>query len=249
MKKRKDGIIAKCLLFVGLTLTVFAFIAPTRQVAAGGAFASPLPTLEDFASRVFNGEADTLRGVYVPDVLALPVAQQPPENPGYVSPGASTLTEFAAASKAGNVGLLAHNYLAGRLFFMLQPADLIILVYGDARAEFFAVESVHRYEVFSGGVYKTEAGELLNGRELFNAMYGGERHVTLQTCIAKGDDLNWGRLFVVARKIQDREARILTSPETVPAPPPLPVAVQPTVVLGWPLTRVKLDPSPATAKP
>jgi hypothetical protein len=34
--------------------------------------------------------------------------------------------------------------------------------------------------------------------DVFNTVYGGEAHVTFQTCIAKGRNLAWGRLFVVA---------------------------------------------------
>ncbi|MDQ3004638.1 MAG: hypothetical protein M3R47_04550 [Chloroflexota bacterium] len=75
-----------------------------------------LPDFTVFSQAVQNGKADSLRGVYVPNVLALPVVQQPSGNAGYVSSNDDQATQFAMASQFGNVGLLAHNYLSGKSF-------------------------------------------------------------------------------------------------------------------------------------
>ena len=73
-----------------------------------------LPDFTDFARPVENGDVNTLSGVYVPNVLALPVIQQLSGNAGYVSNKDDLATQFAMASQFGSVGLLAHNYyLAG----------------------------------------------------------------------------------------------------------------------------------------
>ena len=64
-------------------------------------------------------EASTLRKVHVAGVLTLPVIQQPHGNAGYVSPLDGEITQFGMAAQFGNVGLLAHNHLSGRLFSQL----------------------------------------------------------------------------------------------------------------------------------
>ena len=67
-----------------------------------------------------SGEANTLRGVYVPNVLALPIVQQPADKPYYVSNHNGEATQFSIASQYGNIGLLAHNNLSGRFFSQLE---------------------------------------------------------------------------------------------------------------------------------
>src|SRR6188474_1642553 len=79
-----------------------------------------LRSFADFSLAVQNGDANVLRGVYVPDVLALPVAQQPVDRPYYVSSHNGEATQFAMASQYGNIGLLAHNTLSGKLFSQLS---------------------------------------------------------------------------------------------------------------------------------
>jgi hypothetical protein len=36
---------------------------------------------------------------------------------------------------------------------------------------------------------------------LFNMAYGGEHHLTLQTCIESQGDFAWGRLFIIAKPL------------------------------------------------
>jgi len=242
--------IASHLLMLALTAMIFYMFTFPAQVQAKNNPANTLPTLEEFIAQVRNGDANALRGTYIPGVLALPVVQQPRENSNYVSPMRSALTEFSMADKVGNVGLLAHNYLAGGLFFEIQPGDLIILVYGNARIETFKVGSIHQYEALPNGLYKNiKTRNSRNIGELFRVMYDGERHVTLQTCIAQGDNSSWGRLFVVAEAVNKEEAQAAAPPDTVVAPPPQaavlpgiivappPPAAPPVLVLGWPLSR------------
>ena len=71
--------------------------------------------------------------MYIPDVLALPVVQQPAGDAGYVSDHDNEATQFAMASQYGNIGLLAHNYLSGRLFSRLAIGEEVRLVYGDGK--------------------------------------------------------------------------------------------------------------------
>ncbi len=68
-----------------ILLAIFAslFYNPIYTRALGNIVS--LPTLTDFSQTVQNGNAKVLRGVYVDDVLALPIVQQPSDSPAFVS--------------------------------------------------------------------------------------------------------------------------------------------------------------------
>ena len=105
-----------------------------------------LPDFTDFAQPVENGDVNILSGVYVPNILALSVIQQPSGNAGYVSNKDDEATQFGMASKFGSVGLLAHNYLSGRFFSELTVGQEVRLVYGDGKVEYFVIAEILRYQ-------------------------------------------------------------------------------------------------------
>jgi hypothetical protein len=163
-----------------------------------------LPEYKSFIESVQNGEAGVLRGVYVPDVLAMPIIQQPVGYPGFVSQTNGEITQFRMASEVGNVGLLAHNYLSGVSFTNLAPGQEVRLIYGDGRVEYFIVDQVLRYQALQPYSPYSEFRDLdtnitITAEELFRKVYRGERHVTFQTCIEANGNSNWGRLFIVAQ--------------------------------------------------
>jgi len=162
-----------------------------------------LPAFSDFSKSVKNGQADVLRGVYVPNVLALPIVQQPSGNAGYVSNNDGEATQFRMASQFGNVGLLAHNHLAGKSFSGLTVGEEIRLVYGDGRVEYFVVKEVLKYQALQpnspySSFKNLDKDETLTAEQMFKRVYFGDRHVTFQTCINAEGNLSWGRLFVIA---------------------------------------------------
>ena len=242
------------MLISALAASVLCMSLSPGQAAAKNNPQRYLPALEEFIEQVENGDADTLRGAYIPGVLALPVVQQPAGNSNYVSTHSAALTQFRMADKAGNVGLLAHNYLAGKLFFKIELSNLIILVYGNRRTETFRVARIYTYAALSNGIYQeTETQKILDIGGLFKIMYSGKRHVTLQTCIAKGGDPSWGRLFIVGKALSSEKAReIQPLPPSMTAVPPAPAAPPTVVTLGWPLNYLKNNPNkhaPATPHP
>ncbi len=99
------------LLFIIFTSLAFPLI---HVQALGNAKA--IPDFAEFVKSVENNQAGVLRGVYVPNVLAFPVVQQPAGNAAYVSLNDGEITQFSMPSQFGNVGLLAHNNLSGRYF-------------------------------------------------------------------------------------------------------------------------------------
>jgi hypothetical protein len=218
-----------------LSVALFSMFALPCRAQAKGSPADSLPALQEFIAQVVNGDAQALRGVYIPRVLALPVVQQPNGNESYIASASSVLTQFQMAGKAGSVGILAHNYLAGRHFSLVEPGDQIILVYGNARTETFTVKSIQRYKALPKGMYKNiETRAYYDTGELFQRVYSGTKHVTLQTCIEKNGSLTWGRLFVIAT------AQGVESAQAAPPPPAPPK----TTLLGWPL-NVKPQSKPA----
>jgi hypothetical protein len=178
------------------------FLNPDSTQAIGNNDGT-LPSFADFSRAVQNGDANVLRGVYVPEVLALPVVQQPVDRPYYVSSHNGEATQFAMVSQYGNIGLLAHNTLSGKLFPRLSIGLQVRLVYGDGRVEEFVVASVLRFsasepESVSSSFHNLDRNETLSAGEMFSRAYVGERHLVFQTCIAANGNVSWGRLFIVA---------------------------------------------------
>jgi hypothetical protein len=174
---------------------------------ADGHAKTSLPGFEHFIRSVQDGRSQVLRGVYAPGIFALSVIQQPEREWGYVSSRSYQVTQFGMAADAGNIGLLAHNYLAGEWFSRLTPDQEIRLVYGDGFVEYFVVRDVIRYQALdSTNLYSDfldlRTGFKVSASEVFARVYEGERHVTFQTCISLSGDSSWGRLFVIAEPRQ-----------------------------------------------
>jgi hypothetical protein len=188
-----------------LLLAVFTSLifTPIPILALGNGEAA-LPNFTEFSKSVQNSsQAEVLRGVYVPNVLALPIIQQPAGNAGYVSNTDGEITQFGMASQFGNVGLLAHNHLSGKSFSQLAVGQEVRLVYGNGKVEYFVITEVLSYQALQptspySSFRNLTNDETLTAEQMFKRVYLGERHVTFQTCIAGDGSLSWGRLFVVA---------------------------------------------------
>jgi len=188
-----------------LLVLVCIFALPSQAHAKD--IPNPFPNLDTFIESVKDGDA-ALRGVYVSNVMAFAVVQQPVGYPGYVSTTDSVVTQFSIAAEVGNVGLLAHNTHAGSLFTKIKQGDRIILVYGDGHTETFMTQSIQRYQALDPlnpySQFKDLATQTsLTAENLFNKVYRGDYHLTLQTCIENNGNLSWGRLFIVASPIDD----------------------------------------------
>ena len=184
-----------------LVIFISLFYGPINASALGSAVS--LPTLGDFSKSVQNGDSKLLRGVYVADVLALPIIQQPAGNAGYVSTSDGEVTQFRMASQYGNVGLLAHNHLSGKSFSELTTGQEIRLVYGDGKTEVFVVTEILRFQALQptspySSFRNMDKDETLTAEQMFKRVYLGDRHVTFQTCINAYGNASWGRLFVIA---------------------------------------------------
>jgi len=185
-------------------LVLNAFII-TPVSAATQMDSEPIQTyVRDPAPRPANeDDSDTIASIFVPNLFFYSVVQQPANNPGYVSPLENAVTEFGMAEEYGNVGLLAHNYLAGESFEELSIGQEIYLFYEDGYADRYTVSQIVRFRAFEPNNTNSQfedlsTGETLSASEVFTIVYAGEAHLTLQTCIYANGDYSWGRLFVIA---------------------------------------------------
>lgn len=184
-----------------VTFLISIFYNPLSTKALGNV---ALPSFSDFSKTVQNGKSGILRGVYVADVLALPIIQQPAGNAGYVSGNDGEITQFGMPSQYGNIGLLAHNHLSGKLFSQLSIGQEVRLVYGDGKTETFVITEVLSYQAlqptspYSSFSNMNKKDETLTAEQMFKRVYLGDRHVTFQTCIDAYGNSSWGRMFVIA---------------------------------------------------
>ena len=194
-----------------LLLLVTILLPAGQAQALGNDFpGTTLPSLDAFVEEVRNGQADELRGIYIPEILAAPIVQQPAQHDEFVSPLQNIVTQFGLASRVGSVGLLAHNYLAGETFFLLTQNQEFYLVYGDGAVSTFLVKETLRYQALdptstTSTFRDWENGGLLTARELFSMVYERPGQVILQTCISADTSPSWGRLFVIAEPYSDQE--------------------------------------------
>jgi len=189
-------------------LTLLLFTLVSFFITAGfapivGDSKSALPNFWVFYTPTQNGDAGLIRGVYVQNVLSLPIIQQPADNPYYVSNHNGELTQFSTAAQYGNIGLLAHNNLSGKSFSQLSVGQEVDVMYGDGRVEKFVVTEVLHFQALQPESQQSfflnlDTSETLSANEMFNRVYTGGRHLTFQTCIKANGNMSWGRLFVVA---------------------------------------------------
>jgi hypothetical protein len=201
-----------------LVLMVMAF-SPVQQALAmpvtGDAVAvqspafvtSGLSSLSDFVATVKNGKSGQIVGLYADGVFALKVVQQPSGDSSYVSTASSeVVTQFGMASSYGSIGMLAHNYLAGKYFTSLSSGSKIIVIYGDGKTVNYKVSAIRQYQALSPNSVKSNFVDLskpdktLTSSDVFKQTYGNKGALVLQTCISKDGNSSWGRLFVIAYK-------------------------------------------------
>jgi len=186
-----------------LVFTISSLPVPVN--AAGSSLTlSELPGVE-FSADSGENEQGVLLRLSIDNLITLQIVQQPVKNSNFVTPLSDSVTEYKTASNFGTVGLLAHNYLAGRYFFQISPGQKIELVYSDNKTKSFVVTEIQRYQALvpdspSSDFNDLTSGEYLTASQLFNKVYRNQKgHLVLQTCISAGNNSSWGRLFIIAK--------------------------------------------------
>lgn len=96
-----------------------------------------------------NKQPSTLRELYIENLISMQIVQQPAGDGNFVTALPNYVTEYQTASNYGAIGLLAHNYLAGRYFFQISSGQEIELVYSDNRTDSFVVTQIQQYQALS----------------------------------------------------------------------------------------------------
>jgi hypothetical protein len=189
-------------------LLVFTIAYPQTSVSASGSILTfselHSPTSDIDSANDETGESDVPLELSIEGFKTLPIMQQPRGNNNFVSSLQDYLTEFQIATNFGTVGLLAHNYLAGKYFFQILPGQEITLVYSGLRTERFVVTEIQRYQALvpespSSDFIDLTTGKYLTVSQLFRKIYRNQPgYLVLQTCISTQQSSSWGRLFIIA---------------------------------------------------
>jgi hypothetical protein len=195
----------------GVILFIFVAVIFAQTGAANAhlvsmSFGGKAPnTFEEFVASVTNGYARLVTGVFVPDVLALPVLQQPNGNPAHITTKENAATQFGIASDYGAIGILAHNFLAGEQFVQLKKGMKVYVVYGDGSYKSFVVDKIRHFQALQPNSPRSNFLDLdnsnaqLSADQLFHQTYGQSGSVVLQTCIEDNGINTWGRLIIIAK--------------------------------------------------
>jgi hypothetical protein len=165
-----------------------------------------LPQLDDFIQEVADGIVGGPRGLYVKGMMALRIVQQPNGDPKYVSQDSNTATQFYRAGLFGTIGLLAHNFLAGKNFLNLQPGQDLILIYGNGKIEHFQVSEIADYQRLTladihSDFLDVDTQVRSSADQVFSKYYEVGHVLTLQTCLARYEVSDWGVRFITALPI------------------------------------------------
>jgi hypothetical protein len=174
---------------------------------------STVSSINEFVETIKDGNKNSIRGVYLADIFALRVVEQPANNPNFVSSIEGVATQFALANKYSTIGFLAHNFLSGKYFFDMNLGDIVQVIYGDGKIDQFRVTHIFQFQALQPNSPKSQFVDLQNGEklsstQLFEKMYTGKKHITFQTCIQKDGIDSWGRLFLIATPLEEKPAVI-----------------------------------------
>lgn len=180
--------------------------APVKTLPPGGVpLTADLPDLASFAASLKNGQANQVVGVYVAQLFAFPVVQQPAGDDQFVSTADKTVTQYSLPAQYGVVGLLAHNTLSGLDFFGLKNGQEVVLVYGDGRQARYKITGSQRYQALSPTDNHSNfvdlngpGSQVMSYQQLFDRVYTKSNQLVFQTCFEANGDLSWGRVFYTA---------------------------------------------------
>lgn len=158
--------------------------------------------------KISNTQSDEILGAFVPGKFSYAVEQQPFGHPEYVSPKDDFLTQFSLVEAKNSYGLLAHNHLAGNDFLTLSVNDYVLIITKE-ETKVFQVLEIQNYQAlspqspYSKFLSLEDDPKNYSATQLFKKIYEQEDQLVLQTCLAKNNELSWGRTFIIAEEIPD----------------------------------------------
>lgn len=161
------------------------------------------PEFEMFVEEVTNGDPETITGIYAAGLFSLRVLQQPPQDLAFVSTEDGTATQFQSPSQFGVLGMLAHNFLSGKLFFSLTLGQEIRIIFGSGSYRSYRVSNIADFERLTRFDIRSDfrdlqSNDLLSSKDMFARFYQGDNFLTLQTCLEGNGYSNWGVRMISA---------------------------------------------------
>lgn len=137
--------------------------------------------------------------------LTLEIELQPVGQPSYVTnvPGKVTLFRQTLARNA--LVFIIHNDLGGTRLYDTKIGDLIYVSSAQDRV-YYEVIHIYRFRAdqptdpFSD-LFELETGERFTVDAAYDLVFPGG-YVTIETCIIRNGDVNWGRIFIQAKQIK-----------------------------------------------
>lgn len=193
---------------ISIILILTVSYLPTPVSASGISFASSQSDLTAIIDSDEDEQDSALRELEIEDLITFQIVQQPAGNSNFVTPLPNYVTAYQKATRYGTIGLLAHNYMAGRYFSQILLGQEIKLVYKDHQTAKFFVTEIQQYQALSPDSPSSDFIDLDTGRyftasKLFKKIYASEAgRLVLQTCIYADHNPTWGRLFIIAEPIE-----------------------------------------------
>ena len=146
--------------------------------------------------------------IILPNKISLWVIQQPKNKDSFVSPIRGCVTQFRRPRLYGCIGLLAHNYSSGMLFSDLKIGEKVEYIKENGIIESYTINRIEKYQALAPKDIKSqfinlETNDKLSYNQLFNKMFTKKNTMVFMTCIQKGNQDSWGRLFVIAEKSEE----------------------------------------------
>ena len=136
-------------------------------------------------------------------VFTYKILQQPADMPTMIWLTRNTVTQYRYAAEHGCIGLLAHSWMAGKLFPLLTIGQSVEIASDDGAVREFTACQIRRfkaldpYNPYSQFIDLDSGGEM-SSTDVFMAVYSGDQ-VTFETCLTLDNNPVSGRLFVIAK--------------------------------------------------
>lgn len=169
---------------------LFTFISWRAFVGLpAGPGAALLPNLvdPDVLGRL-NGPRAILESLERPGIWSLELRGQAGDLEHVTGqPGQATI--FEEAQGWGTLGILAHDYLAGGLFYDLDPGAVLWIrsrTGAQLNTHLYQIERVYIFERLGPDIYQDQTGQRYRELDIYNLAYRSGSPVTLQTCYGYG---------------------------------------------------------------
>jgi len=150
--------------------------------------------------------------LHLPDQSSLKIKQQ--SSPSQVINEDGVVTQFSLTD-IDTLGLLAHNFREGKKFTNLVIGSIVAIEYPSIHLsdeseyqpkKYYQVKRIVRYRADDPNnpysrLQDLDTGTWYSVEEVHKRMYLEGEGLTMQTCLERNSNPNWGRLFIICDPI------------------------------------------------